>query len=260
MNRSSSGKYETPNTESVVLVVSWAGLLPSMGIAKALKIPVSSLVSFDEKPALQSITRRNRERAITVYANVAPGHSQDEAIANRAGMWAHGVPGYVMTSAHSFDEDTSREFHYNRLVSTRDGHSESVRHRETYSECEWVCADEIVADPTASEGLARSLRADPVTAPLVADLSNLILLEVVTRYARIGTVPEYFTGPAHDPVLARLDAARAAGALPPTTTTRGSCFLYVAFERRYGLRRAECLRDHGTLPPGVDDIWHLGDH
>lgn len=186
--------------------------------------------------------------------------AQDEAIRNRAGMWAHGVPGYLMTSAHSFDEDTSREWHYNRLVSTRDGHSESMRHRETYSECEWVCSDEIVAEPAASESLARSLREDPALAPGLADLSNLLLLEIVTRYARIGELPEYFTGAARDPVLARLEAARAAGALPPTTTTRGSCFLYVAFERRYGSDRASCLADHGTLPPGVEDVWHLGTH
>ncbi len=43
-------------------------------------VPLSSLVTYREEPALQAITRRERERAITVYANVAPGHSQDEAI------------------------------------------------------------------------------------------------------------------------------------------------------------------------------------
>jgi len=43
-------------------------------------VPLSSLVTYREEPALQAITRRERERAITVYANVAPGHAQDEAI------------------------------------------------------------------------------------------------------------------------------------------------------------------------------------
>jgi multidrug efflux pump len=43
-------------------------------------IPLSSLVTYKEQPALQAITRRDRERAITIYANVAQGHSQDEAI------------------------------------------------------------------------------------------------------------------------------------------------------------------------------------
>jgi len=43
-------------------------------------LPLSSLVTYDEQPALQAITRKDRERAISVFANVAPGHSQDEAI------------------------------------------------------------------------------------------------------------------------------------------------------------------------------------
>jgi len=43
-------------------------------------VPLSALVSYVEQPALQAITRRDRERAITVYANVAPGHAQDEAL------------------------------------------------------------------------------------------------------------------------------------------------------------------------------------
>jgi len=44
-------------------------------------VPLSSLVTTVERPALQAITRRDRERAISLYANVAPGHSQNEAVA-----------------------------------------------------------------------------------------------------------------------------------------------------------------------------------
>jgi len=44
-------------------------------------IPLSSLVTYEERPALQAITRKDRERAITFFANVAPGRSQDEAVA-----------------------------------------------------------------------------------------------------------------------------------------------------------------------------------
>jgi len=43
-------------------------------------VPLSTLVTYEEQPALQAITRKDRERAISVFANVAPGHSQDEAI------------------------------------------------------------------------------------------------------------------------------------------------------------------------------------
>ncbi|HEU5248968.1 MAG TPA: efflux RND transporter permease subunit [Thermoanaerobaculia bacterium] len=44
-------------------------------------VPLSLLVTSEERPALQAITRRDRERAITVYGNIAPGHSQEEALA-----------------------------------------------------------------------------------------------------------------------------------------------------------------------------------
>ena len=44
-------------------------------------IPLSSLVREEERPALQSVTRRDRERAISIYGNVAPGKSQSDALA-----------------------------------------------------------------------------------------------------------------------------------------------------------------------------------
>jgi multidrug efflux pump len=43
-------------------------------------VPLSSLVAYNEQPVLQAITRKDRERAISIFANVAPGHAQDEAI------------------------------------------------------------------------------------------------------------------------------------------------------------------------------------
>ncbi len=54
-------------------------------------VPLSSLVTYEEQPALQAITRKDRERAISMYANVAPGHSQDEAVRYVEGM-AKGLP------------------------------------------------------------------------------------------------------------------------------------------------------------------------
>jgi multidrug efflux pump len=49
--------------------------------ASGALVPLSAVVTTEERPALQSITRRDRERAITVTANVAPGESQKEALA-----------------------------------------------------------------------------------------------------------------------------------------------------------------------------------
>ncbi|MEO7794575.1 MAG: efflux RND transporter permease subunit, partial [Thermoanaerobaculia bacterium] len=54
-------------------------------------VPLSALVTTQEHPALQAITRRDRERAITVFANVAQGASQDKALA-RVEQLAKGSP------------------------------------------------------------------------------------------------------------------------------------------------------------------------
>ena len=43
-------------------------------------VPLSSLVREEERPALQSVTRRDRERAISIFGNVAPGKSQSDAL------------------------------------------------------------------------------------------------------------------------------------------------------------------------------------
>jgi multidrug efflux pump subunit AcrB len=43
-------------------------------------VPLSAVVTSQVKPTLFSITRKNRERAISIYANPALGHSQQEAL------------------------------------------------------------------------------------------------------------------------------------------------------------------------------------
>ncbi|QRN93025.1 efflux RND transporter permease subunit [Archangium violaceum] len=43
-------------------------------------VPLSSLVAQEERPALQAITRKDRERAISIFANVAPGATQQDAL------------------------------------------------------------------------------------------------------------------------------------------------------------------------------------
>lgn len=182
--------------------------------------------------------------------------AQRDAIANRRGMWAHGVPDYIMTSIHSASEDPSREWHYNRLISTHDGHSESYRHHETYGECDWVCSTEIHADEAAVTAEAQRLRGS--LGPLFADRQNYELLEIVRRYARLGTMPDetYVSGPARAAIETALSAARESGRLGTTTNERGSCMLNVDFTRRYGSDRASCLRDHGSVPPGVSTAGH----
>ena len=71
-------------------------------------IPISQLVDMEIKPSLMLISRLNRSRAITVYANPAPGVSQNEALKGVEQMArAHLPPGYFLKmtgSSQSFKE------------------------------------------------------------------------------------------------------------------------------------------------------------
>ena len=44
-------------------------------------VPLKSVISIEEQPSLQQVTRHNRMRSIPVYANVEAGHAQKEALA-----------------------------------------------------------------------------------------------------------------------------------------------------------------------------------
>ncbi len=66
--------------------------------ASGALVPLSSLVTQEERPALQAITRRDRERAISVFANVAPGSNQEEALATVERL-AKELPGGVRVVA-----------------------------------------------------------------------------------------------------------------------------------------------------------------
>jgi len=66
--------------------------------ASGALVPLSSLVTQEERPALQAITRRDRERAISVFANVAPGSNQEEALASVERL-AKDLPGGVRVVA-----------------------------------------------------------------------------------------------------------------------------------------------------------------
>ncbi|AUX45061.1 acriflavin resistance protein [Sorangium cellulosum] len=62
--------------------------------ASGALVPLTSVVSYEERPALQAITRRDRERAISIFGNVAPGRSQGEAVARVEELGRDLPPGY----------------------------------------------------------------------------------------------------------------------------------------------------------------------
>jgi hydrophobe/amphiphile efflux-1 (HAE1) family protein len=71
-------------------------------------VKLSDVVTETHVPSLMLISRLNRARAITVYANPAPGHSQDEAIKNTEKLAKSMLPpGYIIKmigSSQSFKE------------------------------------------------------------------------------------------------------------------------------------------------------------
>jgi multidrug efflux pump subunit AcrB len=73
-------------------------------------VPMSLLVTQDEKPSLQAINRVDRERAISITGNVAPGKSQNEALAKVTELGGEMPSGYrVVFSGQStqFADTTS---------------------------------------------------------------------------------------------------------------------------------------------------------
>lgn len=74
-------------------------------------IPLSQVVQIQELPSLSSINRLNRQRAIRVFANVAPGKSQGEALTAMRSISKDILPeGYHMTftgSAKTFGESNT---------------------------------------------------------------------------------------------------------------------------------------------------------
>jgi HAE1 family hydrophobic/amphiphilic exporter-1 len=71
-------------------------------------IPLSEVVRIEEKKTLQSITRKDRERAISVFANVATGKSQQTALETVQQLAKQILPGdyhvVIVGSAQTFQE------------------------------------------------------------------------------------------------------------------------------------------------------------
>jgi endonuclease YncB( thermonuclease family) len=85
--------------------------------------------------------RKGLAHAMTVTKDPSPKEhleAQRLAQAERRGIWAHGIPEYVLTSTHSNDEGYEGTT-YNRLVSSADGHSEKWIHKDIYKDCDEIC-------------------------------------------------------------------------------------------------------------------------
>jgi len=175
----------------------------------------------------------------------APGEprlvrAQRLAQQERRGMWAHGIPDYVLTSTHSNDEGYEGKT-YNRLVSARDGHSKKWYHLDNYKECDNVCSKTVRYDDEKLRASLATLRADPSLASFIGRYSDGQLLDL----ARAKLVGERLAGlldGAHKaPLEAAFSALQQSGALGQATEQPDSCMIYAPFNRRYGARSASCL-------------------
>lgn len=166
--------------------------------------------------------------------------AQAEAIRARRGMWFHGVPEYILTSTHSNDEGYEGKT-YNRLVSTKDGHSKKWYHKDIYGECQVVCSQEVHYDEAALRGALSTLRADARLAAFQSrytDAQWLDLLRARLADEKLGGLLDE----AHRaPIEAVVDALREQGALGKVEKKVDSCMTYAPFNRRYGSRAAPCM-------------------
>ena len=214
--------------------------------AKEFETDTYGRVLWSCKDLMLDMIRRGYAHALSVdYAPSDPEllAVQREAMENRRGMWAHGVPNYLITSLHSIDEGGgSNGKTYNRLVSTRDGHSAKWEHTNRYGECEWVCRQENTVSPDQVKEAVEELIVDPQIGEAVMKLGDQKIEQLVGDYAWLG----YFGG-VEDAGLAekitkKLEAMIAAKKLGNGANTLGSCALFVVFERRYGATRPACLK------------------
>jgi multidrug efflux pump subunit AcrB len=73
-------------------------------------VPLTALVAYEERTPIQVINRRDRERAVSVFANIAPGHSQNEALSYIESLRRSLLVGYRLVlggSSPAFKESMS---------------------------------------------------------------------------------------------------------------------------------------------------------
>jgi endonuclease YncB( thermonuclease family) len=168
--------------------------------------------------------------------------AQREAQRERRGIWAHGIPPFVLTSLHSVEEDTTGEGTYNRLVSTVDGHSVKWKHTDRYDECAKICHVVFDADATKVDDITEAVANDAKVANIVGKLSRAELREAIEDFAKWRHTSRAIPEKSRLDFEAYLQGKADAGAFGNQTSRPGSCMVHVPFERRYGGGRAACLR------------------
>ncbi len=154
-------------------------------------------------------------------------------------MWAKGIPTYILTSLHSAAE--GHENNYNRLVNTVDGHSKQWHHQNAYDECENVCYQPTELPLEEAFAVVRELRADSILRPVLEGIDDMLIALSVNTFIQNNMVPKIF-GKHNDLVLKKMTTMKAAGRFADAKRMKGSCSIYVSFERKYATPKPGCLK------------------
>ncbi len=197
----------------------------------------------------EALVRKGLAHAMTVTAEPASDRlleAQREAQEAGRGLWSQGVPRWIITSLHSIDERPDKPTAYNRIVSTRDGHSEKWRHTRQLKECEEVCLYGVKMDEMGIKKAAQAIRADPRIAPFLVTESWFrparhfgVLLEV---YGMTGSIAHWVPKEMRETFRTVLKELEEAGHIVFERGEIQSCMIYVPFKRWHGNDRAKCLR------------------
>ncbi len=166
--------------------------------------------------------------------------AQQDAIANKRGIWAHGIPEFVLTSLHSVEEDVSGHGTYNRLVSSADGHSIKWKHSTKYGECDNICLKVYPDEASLLPTVMAKVKAEG--AGLIGGMSDETLMAVLGTFQRIRLVDRPAPEEHREALNALLAGYADQGLFGAGAASDGSCMIHVPFNRRFGGTRAACLK------------------
>ena len=168
-------------------------------------------------------------------------NAQRDAVKHKRGIWAHGVPEYVLTSIHSATERSDDRPSYNRLVSSVDGHSLKWKHHDTYEECQDVCWKPSKSDRYQRFTQRWSQREE--VASWIAVYDDEARLKLVSALLDQKETAQLWLDPSHQkPGIKAFEAMKASGWVDAAHADIETCMLYVDFRRRFGASRAVCLK------------------
>jgi len=166
--------------------------------------------------------------------------AQRDAIAHKRGMWAHGIPEFVVTSLHSVEEDISGHGTYNRVVSSADGHSIKWKHNNKYNECDNICLPAYPSENALLPAIMAKVKAEG--AAFIQGMSDQDLLAVLGTFQRIRLIDRPAPAKHREALRALLNTYAAQGLFGKGEPKNESCAIHVPFNRRFGGTRAACLK------------------